>query len=174
MTPADYLKKPYGRTLVPESDGTFRAEIVEFPGCIATGGTAQDAYTNLEDVAESWLAATIARGQRVPDPVEDNPYSGKFVARLPKSLHRKAAVQAARDGVSLNQFVVTCIAEQVGARASAATTTVPALQWGTVTGNSINLSAVFLSYPLQGRVNALNPAYSFSGMGQKEFGHASS
>jgi predicted RNase H-like HicB family nuclease len=116
MTPADYLKKPYGRVLVPEADGTFSAEITEFPGCIATGGTAQEAYSNLEEVAESWLESTLARGQRVPDPVESNFYSGKLVARLPKSLHRKAAMQASRDGVSLNQFIVACIAEHCGAR----------------------------------------------------------
>ena len=33
MDLAEYLKAPYGRVVVPESDGTFRAEITEFPGC---------------------------------------------------------------------------------------------------------------------------------------------
>jgi predicted RNase H-like HicB family nuclease len=33
----------YGRVVVPESDGTFRAEIIEFPGCIAVGDTAGEA-----------------------------------------------------------------------------------------------------------------------------------
>jgi antitoxin HicB len=119
MAPAEYLKRPYGRVLVPEPDGTFRAEIVEFPGCIATGDTAAETLANLESVAESWLNATIAKGLRVPEPIESTGYSGKFVVRLPRSLHKKAAHAASREGVSLNQFIVSCIAEQVGARSRA-------------------------------------------------------
>jgi antitoxin HicB len=121
-TPSEYLKKPYVRSVVPEADGSYRAEIIEFPGCIAVGDTAAEALANLENVAESWLESTITRGQRVPDPIENVGYSGKLVLRLPKSLHRKATHVAAREGVSLNQFIVTCIAEQVGnasARAAA-------------------------------------------------------
>jgi antitoxin HicB len=125
MVPADYLKRPYGRTVVPEPDGTFRAEIIEFPGCIATGDTAPEALANLEDVASSWLEATIEKGQRVPDPIDDAPFSGKLLLRMPKSLHRKAALVAAREGVSLNQFIVTSVAEQVGtARQRAASGTI--------------------------------------------------
>jgi predicted RNase H-like HicB family nuclease len=69
MTPAEYLKMPYGRVVVPDTDGTFRAEISEFPGCLATGETAAEALANLEDVASSWLEATLARKQRVPEPI---------------------------------------------------------------------------------------------------------
>ncbi|TKB31861.1 MAG: toxin-antitoxin system HicB family antitoxin, partial [Mesorhizobium sp.] len=42
---------------------------------------------------------------------------GKLVLRMPKSLHQRTALYAERDGVSLNQFIVTCLAEQVGLRA---------------------------------------------------------
>src|SRR5262245_32007091 len=119
VKPPEYLKRPYGRVVVPESDGIFRAEIIEFPGCIAVGDTAAEALTNLESVAQSWLQATIAKGLHVPEPVESAEYSGKLVVRLPKTLHKKAAYAAAREGVSLNQFIVSCIAEQVGAHSAA-------------------------------------------------------
>ena len=46
--------------------------------------------------------------------MEDLDYSGKLVVRLPKSLHRRAAYAANREGVSLNQFIVSSIAEQIG------------------------------------------------------------
>lgn len=113
--PADYLKLPYGRVVVPEEDGSFRAEIVEFPGCIATAETASEALQRLEEVAESWLQSLIERGQNVPEPMDASGFSGKFVVRLPKSLHRRATYAAARDGASLNQFIVNCVAEHVGA-----------------------------------------------------------
>jgi predicted RNase H-like HicB family nuclease len=115
-TAREYLSRPYGRVVVPETDGTFRAEIIEFPGCIATGDTAAKALSSLEDVAESWLEATLAKGQRVPDPIEGSEFSGKLVVRLGKDLHRRAAHMAARQGVSLNQFIVNGVAEQIGNR----------------------------------------------------------
>jgi len=113
-TAAEYLKKPYGRLLVPEEEGGYRAEIIEFPGCFAEGDTAAEAAANLEDAAQSWLESTIARGQTVPEPMDELDYSGKLVVRLPKSLHRRAAYAANREGVSLNQFIVSSIAEQIG------------------------------------------------------------
>src|SRR5262249_45755652 len=118
MGPADYLRMPYGRVVVPEADGTFRAEIIEFPGCIAVGDNAAEALATLEEVAVSWLEATLDRGQRVPEPIENSGFSGKLVVRLPRSLHKKAAYQAERDGVSLNNFIVSSIAQQVGDRSS--------------------------------------------------------
>jgi len=114
MTPAEYVKRPYARVVVPESDGTFSAEILEFPGCLATGETASEALTSLEEIAFDWIEATLARGQRVPEPLEGSQFSGKLVLRLPRALHRKAAIAAARNGVSLNQFIVSSVAEQVG------------------------------------------------------------
>jgi predicted RNase H-like HicB family nuclease len=114
MGPAEYLNRPYGRVVIPESDGTFRAEIIEFPGCIAVGDTAAEALANLEGVAESWLEATLAKGQRISEPMENGGFSGKLVLRLPKTLHKKAAYMAARDGVSLNLFIISSVAQQVG------------------------------------------------------------
>lgn len=119
MLPHEYLKKPYGRFVVPESDGSFRAEIIEFPGCLAVGDTAAEALATLEEVAGSWLEVTLAKGQKIPPPIENVTFSGKLLVRLPKSLHKKASHLAMREGVSLNQFIVTSIAEQVGTRAVA-------------------------------------------------------
>jgi predicted HicB family RNase H-like nuclease len=121
MTPAEVLKRPYARTVMPESDGTFRAEIIEFPGCIAVGDTAVEALERLEDVAVSWLAVALLKKQPIPAPTENaEGFSGKLILRIPKSLHKKAAHMAVRDGVSLNQFILSGLAEQVGGRTVAA------------------------------------------------------
>lgn len=81
IIPDEYLKMPYGRVVVPEADGTYRAEIVEFPGCIAVGDTAVTALANLEEVATTWLEAVLEKGQRVPSPIESADYSGKMLFR---------------------------------------------------------------------------------------------
>jgi hypothetical protein len=50
--------------------------------------------------------------------MEGGEFSGKFVVRLGKALHRRAAYMAAHQGVSLNQFMVSGIAEHIGKQAA--------------------------------------------------------
>jgi predicted RNase H-like HicB family nuclease len=111
-----YLRRPYARVVIPESDGTYRAEILEFPGCLAMGDTLGEALAALEEVAAEWLDAALKRNQEIPDPVEEAEFSGRLLLRMPKSLHKKAARLAEREGVSLNQFIVTGLAEHIGER----------------------------------------------------------
>jgi antitoxin HicB len=42
--------------------------------------------------------------------------SGKFVTRLPRSLHQRLTLRARAEGVSLNALVMTLIAEGLGQR----------------------------------------------------------
>ncbi|MDD2711801.1 MAG: toxin-antitoxin system HicB family antitoxin [Simplicispira sp.] len=44
--------------------------------------------------------------------------SGKFVARVPKSIHAKLTTRARAEGVSLNALVLALIAEGLGRRES--------------------------------------------------------
>jgi predicted RNase H-like HicB family nuclease len=119
-TPEKYLAEPYTRILVPNAEsGGYNAEILEFPGCVSQGETVQEAYDNLEDAAYAWLEAALELGQSIPPPAENQGYSGKIALRLPRSLHRQAAMMADRDGVSLNQYLVVAIANQIaGARST--------------------------------------------------------
>jgi antitoxin HicB len=112
------MRRPYARVIIPETDGTYRAEILEFPGCIATGDTPAEALEALEDVGTSWLEGVIENGQPVPAPVEESEFSGRLVLRMPKSLHKKAARMAERDNVSLNQFIVIGLAQYLGGRSA--------------------------------------------------------
>lgn len=115
-SPRDYLKEPYSRILTPDDEtGTYTAEIREFPGCVAQGDTIEEAYKNLEVAAESWIEVSLGMGQEIPTPVQEESYSGRVAFRLPKSLHRRAAQAAERNGTSLNQFLVAAVAEQLGA-----------------------------------------------------------
>jgi predicted RNase H-like HicB family nuclease len=119
-----YMKRPYARVVTPEADGTFRGEILELPGCLATGDTQEEALSELERAAKSWLEAALESNQAIPAPLDSNEYSGRLVLRLPRSLHKKAARLAERDRVSLNQFIVAALAEQIGERRSRLTTAV--------------------------------------------------
>jgi len=113
--PDEILKAPYSRVLIPEEDGTFSAEILEFPGCFAQGKTPNEAFSNLEKAAKVWLEASLAQGLNIPSPALNQSYSGKIALRIPRSLHKRAAQMAARDATSLNQFLITAIASRIGA-----------------------------------------------------------
>ena len=38
--------------------------------------------------------------------LNSNKFSGKFLVRIPKSLHYKLTIEAEKEGVSLNQYVL--------------------------------------------------------------------
>jgi predicted RNase H-like HicB family nuclease len=112
----EYLKKPYSRIVVPdEESGTYTAQIIEFPGCIAEGRSPQEAYENLENVALSWIETALEMGQEIPPPWSNNEYAGKIALRLPKSLHRQVTLAAERDGTSVNQYILMAVSETIGA-----------------------------------------------------------
>lgn len=110
-----YLQRPYARVIMPDEVGRYAAQILEFPGCFSEGDTPDEAYRNLQDAAESWLESVLGQGMAIPEPFATQGYSGTVSLRLPKSIHRRAAEYAHKDGVSLNQFLVSAIAWRVGA-----------------------------------------------------------
>ena len=113
-TPDDYLRLPYSRVLIPD-EGSYAAEILEFPGCFSQGETPDEAITNLEKAARSWIQVALAQGLEIPEPYLNQGYGGKIALRLPRSMHRQATRLAERDGVSLNHFLVSAIAARIGA-----------------------------------------------------------
>jgi antitoxin HicB len=118
----EYLKKPYSRIVIPDEEtGTYTAQILEFPGCIAEGKSPQEAYENLENVALSWIVTALDMGQDIPLPWSNFEYGGKIALRLPKSLHKQIVVAAERDGTSVNQYILMAVSERIGSQGLAIT-----------------------------------------------------
>lgn len=101
---------PYTRELIRNSDGTWFARVLEFAGCMTEGDTQAEALEMLDDAMDAWISAKLEESESVPDPINSDEYSGKFMVRLPKSLHRDLARRAETEEASLNQFVVTTLA----------------------------------------------------------------
>lgn len=112
-----YLALPYTVILRRDEEGDFVARVDELPGCAAHGKTPQEALQNLEEAKTLWITDCIESGDLVPEPIlEEVLPSGKWVQRVPKNLHMKLTSIAKREGVSLNQFVTSILAEAVGMR----------------------------------------------------------
>ncbi len=109
----------YTREIIRNADGTWFARVVEFPGCMTEGDTAEEALSNLEDAMASWIEVKLEDGDSIPEPASTDAYSGKFVVRVPKGLHRELARRAEIDGVSLNQFVSVALARAIGEKSAA-------------------------------------------------------
>jgi|GEM_PF-5091659 len=62
----------------------------------------------------STTATLKAKGVPVPLPNGGGVASGKFVARVPKTVHAHLATRAKAEGVSLNTLVLTFIAQGLG------------------------------------------------------------
>lgn len=110
---AEILARPYHREIVRDEDG-WVARVVEWPGCIGSGDTAAQALSDIEDAMKVWAASCLVDGVRIPDPINEDDYSGKLVLRIPRSLHRDAARLAEYEHVSLNQYISNALARMVG------------------------------------------------------------
>ena len=92
-----------------ERDNDFGAFIEEIPEVSAFGETPGEAINELKTAYELWLESCQEEGYPVSEPFNVRGYSGKFVLRVPKSLHKKLVEKANEENVSLNHEVNYCI-----------------------------------------------------------------
>jgi len=110
-----YLSLPYTVFLKRDEEGDYVARVQEIPGCSAHGKTEAEALANLKETEELWFTDCIERGDPVPEPApEESMPSGKWVQRVPRSLHKKLSALAEQEGVSLNQLVTSMLSEAAG------------------------------------------------------------
>ena len=106
------------RPLTQAEGSGFLIVYPDFSECISDGETVEEAIANGRDALAATIAALEAKGFPVPAPNSGGVASGKFVARVPKSIHAQLATRAKAEGVSLNTLVLTFLAEGLGRRES--------------------------------------------------------
>ena len=86
-------------------DGEFVGLCAEFPLLSWLSGSQEEAFSGIRELVSDCVADMHSNSERVPEPMADRVYSGKFMVRVPPETHRALAVQAAEAGVSLNRLV---------------------------------------------------------------------
>jgi hypothetical protein len=83
---------------------------------MTSADTLEELWGMIREAKELWLEVALADGDYIPEPspVEAEEYSGKFVIRLPRSLHRQLVYRAEQEDASLNQLVVMLLSEGMG------------------------------------------------------------
>ncbi len=105
--------------------GGFMFTMPDIPGVMADGETEMAAIADGREAFLATVSALADMGREVPAPafnVDDftpAAASGKFLARMPRSMHRQLAARAKTEGVSLNSLVLALIAEGLGRRYAA-------------------------------------------------------
>ena len=94
-----------------EADGGgWLATVPALPGCMGDGDTPEEAIADARGAIREWHDAARQLGRDVPGPAA----TGQWRQRVPRSLHEKLKIAAAREGVSLNAFVSNVLAETLG------------------------------------------------------------
>lgn len=95
-------------TIPADEGGGYLVTIPDLPGCMADGADINEAVSEARDAFKAWVSAELDDMGEIPKPKS---YSGQFVARIPKSMHRKLAKRAETEGVSLNQMAATLLSQ---------------------------------------------------------------
>jgi antitoxin HicB len=102
------------RPLSASEGGGYLISYPDFSDCISDGETLEEAIASGKDALTATIAALTNKGFPIPKPNSGGVASGKFVARVPKTIHAQLATRAKSEGVSLNTLVLTFIAEGLG------------------------------------------------------------
>jgi antitoxin HicB len=116
MSTADKLRElrqyPFEiRSLSAEDGGGYLISFPDFSECISDGETPEEAIRNGLDALKETIAALESLNLPVPEPGSGGSYSGKFIQRVPRSLHARLAMRAKQEGVSMNALVTSLLAE---------------------------------------------------------------
>lgn len=100
----EYLEREYPFSVIAEPEGGYTIVFPDLPGCMSQVESLAEVGPVAEEIRTLWIETAYERGMEIPEPSYPEEYSGKFNLRIPRSLHRKLAESAEREGVSLNQY----------------------------------------------------------------------
>ena len=110
-----YMSLRYPVLIEDGENGGFVVSYPDLQGCLSVGDTLEEAIRMGEDARRAWTEAALEDGFSIPEPkrIEDCPDNYKM--HLPRSLYRLLATNAAREGVSMNQYCVYLLSLGVSA-----------------------------------------------------------
>ena len=94
------------KKIFDEDGELFVGSFLEVPEAKTYARSREELEKRMKEVLELSLEIREKNGEEVPEPIDENNYSGKFTLRLPKSLHKTLSLQAEKEGISLNQYAL--------------------------------------------------------------------
>jgi antitoxin HicB len=106
---SEYLALEYPFNVIADEEGGYVVVFPDLPGCLTQVERIEEIPAAATEARELWIETEYENGAEIPLPSYPEEYSGKFNLRIPKSLHRRLAESAEREGVSLNQYVLSLL-----------------------------------------------------------------
>jgi len=88
-----------------QEDREYVGLCAEFPSLSWLDDSQQKALLGVMNLVAEVIPDMEKSGEKVPEPIADKNYSGKFMVRVPPDTHRALAVKAAESGTSINRIV---------------------------------------------------------------------
>lgn len=97
-----------------DKDGGFIATVPEFRNLSAFGKTYEEALQQAKIVLDGYIETYKEDHSPLPEPFSTPSFSGQIRLRLPKNLHQTLALEAKKQGVSLNTYMVAQLSFNYG------------------------------------------------------------
>lgn len=103
------------RRVIVDGQTLFEARIQEFPDVTEFAESPAEAYELAIDTIDTLAEIYAEHARKLPAPKAPmDEYSGRVTLRLPKNLHRAVTIEAERQDVSLNQYLVSALGFHCG------------------------------------------------------------
>ncbi|MBP2032568.1 putative RNase H-like HicB family nuclease [Clostridium algifaecis] len=100
-----YMELNYKVEIIKDKEeGGYILQYPELKGCITCADTIEEGIELLKDAKKSWLESALQDGISIPEPLEEENFSGQFKLRMPKSLHKELMEKSKEEGISMNQY----------------------------------------------------------------------
>ena len=110
------LEYPFVAYALDTDDGKqWCVEFIDVPGVVGGGKTQEEAVKEAFENLQVHLGFLKEDGYAIPEPsnISGDSYSGKFALRISKSMHRRLALLARQEDISINAYLNEAIAEKV-------------------------------------------------------------
>ena len=87
-----------------DDDQEYVGLCVEFPSLSWLADSPEAALEGIRKIVAEVIQDMRSKGETPPLPLSSKKFSGKFVVRIPPNVHRRLAMQASEEGISLNRL----------------------------------------------------------------------
>lgn len=106
----------------PEDDCWF-ARLPELWGVMSDGKSPEEAVQKVQELKREMIHIAYEQEREIPEPRVEPEYSGRFLLRVPRSLHKRLADEAEREETSINRLAIQLLSSSLERRDSMAVLT---------------------------------------------------
>lgn len=98
------------RVIWSEEDKEFIGLCTEFPSLSWLDKTQGAALNGINKVVSDVLKDMKKHNEEIPEPISTRKFSGKLMVRIPPEMHKKLAIEAEEENISLNRLISSKLA----------------------------------------------------------------